>query len=201
MPHDRRSRASRDKLGHGRLESLGRSCNFQGRSAYLPRASAMTDFERLYEAYARDVYRFALYLSGSHAQAEDIASETFVRVWTIRDTIRTASVKAYLFTIARNLHADGRRRDARHVELPERLLDSAPGPEAEAQSREELAAVLVALQELPEVDRAALLMRAQDGLAYEEIATALALSLPAAKVKVHRARLRLAEHRAHRRQS
>lgn len=161
----------------------------------------MTDFERLYEAYARDVYRFALYLSGSHAQAEDIASETFVRVWTIRDTIRTASVKAYLFTIARNLHADGRRRDARHVELPERLLDSAPGPEAEAQSREELAAVLVALQELPEVDRAALLMRAQDGLAYEEIATALALSLPAAKVKVHRARLRLAEHRAHRRQS
>jgi RNA polymerase sigma-70 factor (ECF subfamily) len=161
----------------------------------------MTDFERLYETYARDVYRFALYLSGSPAQAEDIASETFVRVWTIRNTIRSQSVKAYLFTIARNLHVDGRRREARHVELPERLSDPAPGPEAAAQGREELEAVLAALQELPEIDRAALLMRAQDEIPYEEIASALGLSLPAAKVKVHRARLRLAELRGPRRNS
>jgi Sigma-70 region 2 len=56
----------------------------------------MTDFEELYERYAKDVYRFALYLSGSPAQAEDITSETFVRVFTSRDTIRTATVKAYL---------------------------------------------------------------------------------------------------------
>jgi len=152
----------------------------------------MTDFERLYDRHARDVYRFALYLSGSPAQAEDIAAETFVRVWTIRDTIRAGGVKAYLFTIARNLHLDGRRHEARHVELPERLRDSGPGPEAVAQGRQELAAVLAALQHLPEVDRAALLMRAQDGIPYEEIATSLGLSLPAAKVKVHRARLRLA---------
>jgi RNA polymerase sigma-70 factor (ECF subfamily) len=153
----------------------------------------MNDFERLYETYARDVYRFALYLSGSPAQAEDIASETFVRVWTIRDTIRVTGVKAYLFTIARNLHVDYQRREARHVELPERLADPAPGPAAFAQSREELGAVLAALQHLPEVDRAALLMRAQDAIPYEEIAASLGLSLPAAKVKVHRARLRLAE--------
>jgi RNA polymerase sigma-70 factor (ECF subfamily) len=128
-------------------------------------------------------------LSGSPAHADDITAETFVRVWSIRDTIRVASVKAYLFTIARNLHADGRRRDARHVELPERLLDPAPGPEVEAQARQELQTVLTALQQLAEVDRAALLMRAQDGILYEEIAAALGLSLPAAKVKVHRARL------------
>jgi len=161
----------------------------------------MTDFESLYERYARDVYRFALYLSGSPAQAEDIASETFVRIWTIRDTIRAASVKAYLFTIARNLHADGRRREARHCELPERLADPSPGPDASAEDRQELEAVLVALQHLPEVDRAALLMRAQDGIPYEEIAAALGLSLPAAKVRVHRARLRLAELRGPRRKS
>lgn len=153
----------------------------------------MTDFEALYESYARDLYRFALYLSGGSARAEDIASETFVRVWTSRDTIGAASVKAYLFTIARNLHADGRRREARQVELPEGLADAAPGPEALAGVRQELRAVLAALQHLPELDRAALLMRAQDGIPYEEIATALGLSLPAVKVKVHRARLRLAE--------
>ena len=161
----------------------------------------MTDFEDLYQRYARDVYRFALYLSGNKALAEDIASETFVRVWTVRDAIRTESVKAYLFTIARNLHADGRRREARHVAIPEVLLDPSPGPEVEASDRQALEAVLLALQQIPEVDRAALLMRAQDSLAYEEIARSLGLSVSAAKVKVHRARLRLAELRDPRRRS
>lgn len=153
----------------------------------------MTDFERLYERYARDVYRFALYLSGSQADAEDIASETFVRVWTVRDTVRVATVKAYLFTIARNLYADGRRRESRQVALHSGLADPAPGPALEAEGRQKLAAVLTALQELAEIDRAALLMRAQDGMPYDEIAAALGLSLAAAKVRVHRARLKLAE--------
>ena len=161
----------------------------------------MTDFEDLYQRYARDVYRFALYLCGNKALAEDIASETFVRVWTVRDAIRTESVKAYLFTIARNLHADGRRREARHVAIPEVLLDPSPGPEVEASDRQALEAVLLALQQIPEVDRAALLMRAQDSLPYEEIARSLGLSVSAAKVKVHRARLRLAELRDPRRRS
>ena len=161
----------------------------------------MTDFEDLYQRYARDVYRFALYLCGNKALAEDIASETFVWVWTVRDAIRTESVKAYLFTIARNLHADGRRREARHVAIPEVLLDPSPGPEVEALDRQALEAVLLALQQIPEVDRAALLMRAQDGLPYEEIARSLGLSVSAAKVKVHRARLRLAELRDPRRRS
>ena len=153
----------------------------------------MTDFEDLYDRYARDVYRFALYLSGSKAQAEDIASETFVRVWTLRDSIRAASVKSYLFTIARNLHADARRRQSKSVELPDHLLDPSPSPETEAGDKQSLAFVLMALQRIPEIDRAALLMRAQDELSYEEIAAALGLSLAAARVKVHRARLRIAE--------
>jgi RNA polymerase sigma-70 factor, ECF subfamily len=52
--------------------------------------------------------------------------------------------------------------------------------------------VLAGLQKLPEVDRAALLMRAFEEMPYEEIARALGLSLAAVKVKVHRARLALA---------
>ncbi len=93
----------------------------------------MTEFERLYERYARDVYRFALYLSGSAAEADDITSETFVRVLTSRDAIRTATVKAYLFTIARNLYVDARRRQSRSAELPGRLADPRPGAELQVQ--------------------------------------------------------------------
>lgn len=161
----------------------------------------MTQFEELYERHAKDVYRFALYLSGSIAQAEDIASETFVRVWMARDEIRIATVKAYLFAIARNLYLQGLRRESRRADLDEGLPDPAPGPDAMAEGRVELHAVLEGLQALPEVDRAALLMRAQDGMPYEEIAAALGLSTAAAKVKVHRARLKLSELRSHRRMS
>jgi RNA polymerase sigma-70 factor (ECF subfamily) len=52
--------------------------------------------------------------------------------------------------------------------------------------------VLAGLQELREIDRAALLMRALDSMPYEEIARALGISLASAKVKIHRARLALA---------
>jgi RNA polymerase sigma-70 factor (ECF subfamily) len=55
----------------------------------------------------------------------------------------------------------------------------------------QLRAVLTALQQLPEADRAALLMRAQDGMSHEEIAATLGLSVVAVRVRIHRARLAL----------
>jgi len=154
---------------------------------------AATDFEALYERYARDVLRFALYLSGDRSRAEDITSETFVRVWVSPVAVRPNTVKAYLFTIARRLFLDGRRRDARFAPLEDRHADAGPGPHDSAAARLQLDATLAALQALPEIDRAALLMKAQDGLAYEDIAASLGVSVAAAKVKVHRARVRLAQ--------
>jgi RNA polymerase sigma-70 factor, ECF subfamily len=121
------------------------------------------DFETLYRRYAPDVYRFALFLCGRPDQADDIAAETFVRAWT----------------------------------SPEPLADmvdrGASGPEDASIARIDLDRVLVHLQQLPEIDRAVLLMRAESGMSYEEIAAALAISIGAAKVKAHRARARLAE--------
>ena len=73
------------------------------------------------------------------------------------------------------------------------MPDPAPNPQISAQRREELGRVLEGLQQLPEADRAALLMRAQNKLPYEEIAAALGLSLAAVKVKIHRARIRLTQ--------
>lgn len=152
----------------------------------------MKEFEDLYRRHAPDVLRFALYLTGDRAEAEDIASETFVRVFTSFDRLRLPTVKGYLFTIARNLHRQGWRGQSRRSSLDGDVSDQAPGPDAQAEGRDQLARVLGALQQLPEPDRAAVLMRAQDGMSYEEIAAALGLSVAAAKVKVHRARVRLA---------
>jgi RNA polymerase sigma-70 factor (ECF subfamily) len=162
-----------------------------------------TDFHALYERHARVVQRFAFYLCADRARAEDIAAETFARAWTGSDEIRTSTVKAFLFAIVRNLVREGARKfgresgslgaraDGRAVELEEAIPDSKPGPVAAADGRLELRAVLAALQKLPESDRAALLMRAQDGMSHEEIAAALGLSVVAVRVRIHRARLEL----------
>jgi RNA polymerase sigma-70 factor (ECF subfamily) len=152
----------------------------------------MTSFHELYERYARDVHRFAVYLSGDFALADDITSETFLRAWSGAAPIREATVKAYLFTIARNLYLQELRSRARHAPLDETLPSTAPGHDRLTEQQHALAAVLRALGTLPERDRTALLMRAREGLPYEQIAQALQLSVSAAKVKVHRARLKLA---------
>jgi RNA polymerase sigma-70 factor (ECF subfamily) len=157
----------------------------------------MTDFSALYQKYAPAIFRFALYLSGNRAEAEDITSETFVRAWTAPGPIKTATVKGYLFTIARNLYLQGLRKKGRYVELDEGLRDPQADPHAQAEQKSEFRAVLAGLQKLPEADRSALFMRAFDGLPYEEIARALGLPLATVKVKIHRARLRLAEARHH----
>jgi RNA polymerase sigma-70 factor (ECF subfamily) len=150
------------------------------------------DFHDLYSRYARDVHRFALYLSGDQALADDITSETFLRAWSSTAPIREATVKSYLFAIARNVHRAELQRTRRNVELPETIAAPDTEPDARLDRRAALATVLGALRQLPEIDRAALIMRAQDGMPYEEIARALKLSLSNAKVKIHRARLKLA---------
>lgn len=152
----------------------------------------VTSFHELYEKYARDVYRFALYLSGNPALAQDVTSETFIRVWSSPEPVRLATVKAYLLTIARNLCFTEHRRSSRQQLLDE-ALPAGGNVAREAEAREELAQVLRALQDFPQVDRTALLMRASEGLSYEEIAAALHLPLATVKVKVHRARLKLAQ--------
>ena len=103
-----------------------------------------------------------------------------------------ATVKGYLLTIARNLFLQGLRRKRHQVALEENLPDPGSDPSARAESKAEVEAALAALRKLPEIDRAALLMRAFDDMPYEEISSALGISLAAVKVKIHRARLALA---------
>lgn len=149
------------------------------------------DFESLYKKYAASVRRFALFLCGDPAMADDITSDTFVRVWLVRGRIRELTVKSYLFTIARNAYRDLQRRGWRRAPLDEERLDTRISADMHLEQKQELAGVLAALQELPEIDRAALLMRALDDMPYEEIATALEITSTTAKVKVHRARMKL----------
>jgi RNA polymerase sigma-70 factor (ECF subfamily) len=156
----------------------------------------MMTFEELYESYAADVYRFAYWLSGNRAEAEDMTSETFIRAWAKKVAFRTETLKAYLFTIARNIYLAHQRKRRRQVALDDTHPDPAPGPEKRLESRGELVRVRRVLQTCPEIDRAAFLMRVQHELPYAEIARVLEISLAAAKVKVHRVRKKLIMHQA-----
>jgi RNA polymerase sigma-70 factor (ECF subfamily) len=153
----------------------------------------MLTFQDLYEAYATDVYRFALWLSGDKLDAEDITSEMFIRAWVHNGTIRTETLKAYLFTIARNVYLEQRRKRKDHVNmvLDDIYPDPGPQPDKVVESQLELKEVQRILQTMPEIDRVAFILRVQQELPYTEIARALELSLSAAKVKVHRVRKKL----------
>ena len=153
----------------------------------------MTNFRDIYKRHSQDVYRFCFWLTGDHHEAEDLTSETFVRVWASADSLRLPTVKAYLLTIAKNLYLNTRRRSQPQVRLHEgrKLATRSLDPEQRASGRAELEEVLRALDRLSEVDRAALLMRAVEQLPYDEIAQALKVSPVAARVRVHRARRRL----------
>ena len=148
-------------------------------------------FKQIYNQYAKDVYRFSYWLSGDVAEAKDMTSEAFVRVWTAASEIRTESVKAYLFAIARNQYLQNRRNKKKFAPIDEAMQDASLQPDKAAEVRSDLEVTLKALQTLPEIDRTVLIMRAQDELSYEEIARSTGLSVSAVKVKVFRARAKL----------
>lgn len=151
----------------------------------------MTDFAAIFSRHWADVQRFSLYLCGDHAESEDLASEAFLRAWRSADPVRTGTVKAYLFVIVRNLYRDRLRHKRRTEPLNGALHESRPGPASIAADREALDQVLAAMQQLSEPDRAVLGMAALASMPYDQIATAFEVSVPAIKVRVHRARLKL----------
>lgn len=151
----------------------------------------MLTFNKLYESHAQDVFRFAMWLSGSRIMADDITSETFIRAWTHFRPIRTETLKAYLFTIARNYYLGQMRKEKRIVDLDDGVPDPVLLPEAKVELLDEIKQVQTFLQTLPECDRSAFILRVQHNIPYAEIARIMEISESAAKVKIHRARKKL----------
>ena len=149
-------------------------------------------FDEMYRKYSRDVFQFVLYLCGDWAQAEDITAEVFLRLWASASEIRTATLKSYLLTIARNLYLEQWRREKRKS-----ALDMDVGFEGkqfeEVANRQEVERMMAALKQLPELERAALLLRAEDEHSYAVIGELLGIPEAAARMKVFRARMRLGE--------
>jgi len=152
-------------------------------------------FQELYSRYADDVYRFSCWLSGNADEAKDITSETFARVWLAKTDIRIETVKAYLFAIARNLWLKEKRRKNRFSPIDEEndveIPDESAGPDMITELRLDLDKTMKAIQTLPEIERAVLIMRVQDELSYEDIAGVMGFTVANVKIRILRARVKI----------
>lgn len=138
------------------------------------------------EAYRRHGAEVVAFFRGQRGlrpdEADDLAQETFLRAHR-GDRLRgVRNLRAYLLQAARNLFRDRLRRErlAEFVPLEDtsadRVHDRAPSPEAVASAREEMAAVLAALAELPERARQAVLLHKFHQLSYAEVAAVMGIS-------------------------
>jgi RNA polymerase sigma-70 factor (ECF subfamily) len=154
--------------------------------------------EALYGELAPRIHRFQRDLLGDATLATDATQETFIRAFRrVSDVPAGTRLAPWVFGIARNVSLELQRARGRFrrvvVDAPanarERVADrSARTPEAELLDREALEVVERALERLSEERRAALLLRLDHGLAYEDIAQAMGWSLAKVKVEIFRAR-------------
>jgi len=163
-------------------------------------------FRVIFVAHQQPVRRFLHDLLRDGAAADEAAQETFVRAHQRLATLREGErLSAWIFGIARMValeHARKRRRDgrmssdrgtARDDELAPYRIDRAPSPEAALLGAEADRALALALGQLSEDRRTALLLRIDHGLEYSEIAAEMGWPLQKVKNEIHRARLQLRE--------
>lgn len=165
-------------------------------------------FTELVEKYKQLVINVIYRTLRDATEAEDLAQNVFVQVYKSAERYRiTAKFSTWLFTIARNLCLNEIRRRSRH---PADSLDAThpehdDQPAQQFEDKKNFAApdkllqgeleekIELALAELPENQRTAILLCRQDELSYEEIAEVLDCSLSATKSLIHRGRETLKE--------
>ena len=182
-------------------------------SAYARGDSAA--FERLYERHQAGLYRFVRRLLGSalNAQVDEVFQDTWLRVVHARTrwAPQGASFRTWLYTLAHHRVVDLLRRSGREVSLDAFDSDGAepwspdsgawqhwPAPASAAPHSEELAfwrrageKLLGCLEQLPLLQRSAFLLHHDDGLALDEVASALEVGFETAKTRLRYAMSKL----------
>lgn len=140
-----------------------------------------------------DLRRFALSLSRDATESEDLVQYTLLKAWKHRTSYRPGtSLKAWLFTILRNGHLNGRMKYRREVPDPEGSHAARLSSLADQEHRLDVQDVQEALGRLGPDQREALLLVAVEDLSYEAAAERLGCRPGTVKSRVSRARDRLA---------
>lgn len=146
--------------------------------------------------YRDPVFAFVYRLLGGHANAEDVAQETFVRAFQNLHRFRFqpgARFSTWLFQLARNAALDELRRQRRHTHHPAEAapaepVDTAPDAARQLMNRELGDAIARAVATLPEDQRTALVLAEYHALPAAEVARVLGCSVRGAESRLFRAR-------------
>ena len=148
-------------------------------------------FRELVERHQPGLYGFALRFCRVREEAEDTVQETFLRLFRNRLRFDTSgSVKAYLYKVCRNLLIDAARKKRPEPldGTPDTETDPAPSPFDTLSRKEGQNTLSRALDDLPENQRTAMVLRHTQELSYAEISEVMGLSLSAVESLLVRAR-------------
>ncbi|HEX5619305.1 MAG TPA: RNA polymerase sigma factor [Solirubrobacteraceae bacterium] len=153
-------------------------------------------FEALVARYQARLLAFCRHMLSSKEDAEDVLQEVFAAAFNaVLADDRPINVRPWLYRIARNRSLNHLRRtqavgvDSMDIHLSENGQTTAD----KVHRREEFRLLIADVQELPETQRTALLLREIDALSYEQIAEAMETTVPSVKSLLVRARVSLAE--------
>lgn len=157
-------------------------------------------FRPLYQRHAPAVYRLALRMTGSTADAEDITQVVFERVWHALGRFRTgeAQLSTWLYRVAANACLDHlksaprRRERGLEPEVAARQADVGRSPEAQLATDQTRCRIEQALLALPEKYRVVVVLRDIEERSYEEIRAILELPITTLKMRAVRGREKLA---------
>lgn len=151
--------------------------------------------EEIYEAERDNIYSYLLYCGVSAAPAQELAQETFLKLYLKMNKGETIdNPKAWLYRVAHNLALRHHEREPRFDELDTNLAIAADGsnPERAAIEKERQSSLAQAIRELSPQQRNCLYLRGQ-GLRYREIGDAIGIGTSTVSEFLRRAVARLKE--------
>ncbi len=155
-------------------------------------------FEQLVVAYRDQVFRLALRMCGSEADADEVAQEAFLSAWKALPNFRGESqFSTWLYQLTTHAAIDLMRREKRQIAAADitevSAADPAPSPQQQAEQSEQREIVRDAILQLAPEQREVVVLRFMEELSYEEIGAVLKLPSGTVKSRLNRAKAQLKE--------
>ena len=153
--------------------------------------SASCDPAELFRTLGAAVYAYARRVLGGAADAEEVLSETFLRVCKNKEQYSgRGSIRAWVFSIAHRLCMDvvrDKAKLAKPVSLPEQLMATDPPPTVLTENQEQRAIIADAIEKLSSRQKEVVNLKIYGGLTFREISETLGIPLNTALGRMHQA--------------
>jgi len=158
-------------------------------------ATAAPSFTAIVDEYGSAVYRLAKSVVRDSSLADDVAQETFIKVWKhLPDYRGEGSLRGWILRIAHNQAVSTLRKIRDSATDPDRMPEPQDpiGTSRTVEGRIAATELIEALNELDELSREIVVLREVEGFSYDEIAETLGVPIPTVKTRLLRARRDLA---------